>query len=168
MSQGVTTGVFTLGGVLAGGLINYLVTARLEARRGRRSLKATARLVSEEIDRTENILFACSQTGTWLPMQSAPLRMDATMENHQPLLAHELRDNDWHKLRPMLRHFRTIERTHRWGATDRPATPLDMNHFEHGVEQAKEAQQMLDRYPLGRTARTRRWIQERRSTRRDS
>jgi hypothetical protein len=74
MNDAATTGAFTLGGVLAGGLIQYAIAARAEARSDQREMRRAARLVAEEVERAGNIMSACVGTGRWLPMQSAPLR----------------------------------------------------------------------------------------------
>jgi hypothetical protein len=68
MSSVVATGLFTLGGVIVGGLLNFFVMAGIEERRGRRALRTTARIIGEEVATNKGILTATLEVGDWTPM----------------------------------------------------------------------------------------------------
>lgn len=96
-------------------------------------------------------------------LKAEDMRMDDTIEKYQPLLAAELRGDDWHTLRPMLRHFRTIERTHAWGEADRSPVTTGRKPLQPGNAGSGGGREAARPLPArARVARVRAWVLPRR------
>jgi hypothetical protein len=88
----VITGVFTLGGVVAGGLASGTVNFGLARREERRSARAAARLVLEEATQIRYALAAILEHGQWRPIEFVAT---SQWDGFRETLAHHLRSDDW-------------------------------------------------------------------------
>ena len=108
MSAALTTGIFTLFGVLVGGLLNVVTTARADERRGRRALRTTARVVGTELVTNEAILTAIAE-GTWPRADDRVFNFNA-WEHYRHVLAERLPQDDWLLLQDAVRRLHVFER----------------------------------------------------------
>jgi hypothetical protein len=92
MSNAVTTGAFTLGGVVVGGTITGTMTYVLTRRGERRLARAAARLVLEDAFQTGRALNRVLDDGKWYPMDDVTLDQ---WHKHRDTFASELRPEDW-------------------------------------------------------------------------
>ena len=145
VSVALTTGLFTLLGVIVGGCLNYAVTTAIEERRGRRALRTTARIVGEELGTNGAIVTATIEFGRWTPMGNAPLHFDA-WHDYRHVLAERLPDENWDQLRDAMRQLRMMDRVHKLGEPARPFSAADMPHLREARDAAQSAMAMLDRY----------------------
>jgi hypothetical protein len=155
MSTAIATGLFTLGGVIVGGLINYFATSRTEAVRARKQVRTATRLVAEDIQHNLISVGADIEWESWAGSKAFPLKREAWVE-HRGILASELSDEDWDSLRRLQGLTGVLIRS--CDATDSGDTPLDDEAESVHAKYYKQAEQccaMLDRYPLGPMGRLR-------------
>jgi hypothetical protein len=92
MDSAVTTGIFTLGGVVVGGFTSGGVNYTLGRREERRAARAAARLVLEEAIQVRYALAAILEYGRWRPVEFIHTTQ---WDGYRPTLAHHLRHADW-------------------------------------------------------------------------
>ena len=140
--------MFTLGGVIVGGMLNYVATAVLEKRRAAGALITTARIVGEELGTNAAALTALATQRFGLA-QAAPIQFNA-WEHYRHVLAEQLPRNDWTLLRDAIRGMRMIEmERHQSSATPTRSTgPADSKALEEVAASACTAVEMLERYAM--------------------
>jgi hypothetical protein len=158
MSTAVATGLFTLGGVLIGGLVNYFATTRVEAVRARKQLRTAARLVGEEIEANYGSIGINLDSGSWRGTKRFPLEQ-GLWEEHRGILATELEPDDWNLLRSVQRGMNLIVR-HTGDAEDEDATidNIDEWGFKDVRDRVERCLPMLDGYPVGAVGRARNFL----------
>jgi|tagenome__1003787_1003787.scaffolds.fasta_scaffold20948766_5 hypothetical protein len=108
MSAAVTTGLFTLGGVIVGGSLNAVMSYALARRVERREARAAARLVIEELAQIRYALADVRDDGRWRPIDFVTLDQ---WREHRDRLAHHLRPSDW---RCVSAAYVDVERLRAW------------------------------------------------------
>lgn len=137
----MTAAIFGFIGVIIGGVLNALVAVVLERRRAERAQRTSARLAAEEIQSNGQTLWACNETGLWLPMRNHPLRFD-TWEAHAEVLA-GLPYADWATVAQAIRLTLQIDRVHGHGEQTR-LSPMDPAHVQGAVRACELAVGVLE------------------------
>lgn len=137
--------MFALAGVAIGGLLNYLTTTAIEARKGRKAMRTSARIVGEEVSTNLSITTAALEVGDWTPVGNAPFYLNAWPQ-YQHVLAEWLPQDQWATLREAMRHLRTMDRMHKLGGPDRPFTPNDVAHLRALRQELKSTNKLLSSY----------------------
>lgn len=145
MSAATASGVFALAGVVIGGLLNFLVTTAIEARKGRKAIRTSARIVGEEVGTNLSIVTAALEVGDWTPVGNAPFYLNGWL-HHRQALAEGLPRDQWSNLRAAMRHLQTMDRVHKMGGPARPFTPHDVAHLQELKTALASANEMLASY----------------------
>lgn len=133
--------IFGLVGVIIGGVLNAVLAVVLDGRRSAAALTASSRLVAEEIQSNDRTLWACNETGLWLPMRSHPLRF-STWETHAETLA-RLPYYDWVLVGESIRLTSEIDRIH---GQHTQRSPMDPPHVQAAVRACELAVGALERH----------------------
>jgi hypothetical protein len=145
LSAVTASGVFALAGVAIGGLLNYLATAAIEQRRGRKAMRTSARIVGEEVGTNLSITSAALEVGDWTPVGNAAFYLNAWPQYRQAL-AEWLPQDQWTTLCAAMRHLQTMDRVHKLGGPDRLFTPNDVAHLLASKEELESTSKLLSSY----------------------
>jgi hypothetical protein len=138
MDSAVTTGIFTLGGVVVGGFASGWVNYGLGRREERRTARAAARLVLEEATQITHVLAAILEYGRWRPIEFVETNQ---WDGYRSTLAHHLRHADW---RCVVSAYEDLERLLGWvrandvsgdlDDSDRASVTRLRKQMEHAIE----------------------------------
>lgn len=98
IAPAVTTGVFTLGGVLVGGLLNSLVSVRLERRSDRRAVRKALRLFGPQLTGVMWAIDRATQAKEWGKLPEAVGSSLAQWDEYAPVFAENLEWEEWQAL----------------------------------------------------------------------
>lgn len=98
IASALTTGVFTLGGVIVGGLLNSLVSLRLERRSDRRAARKALRLFGPQLTDAMWAIDRAIQAKEWGKLPEAVEGRLAQWDEYAPVFA----ENQWEEWRRFL------------------------------------------------------------------
>jgi hypothetical protein len=102
--------------------------------------------VAEEIQSNGQTLWACNETGLWLPMRNHSLRF-GTWETHAEVLA-RLPYDDWSRVAEAIRLTSQIDRVHGQGEHTH-LSPMDPRQLQDAVRACELAVAALEQHGRG-------------------
>jgi len=142
MGTAVITGLFTLGGVLVGGLANVLFGYFTDRRTARREAKVTGRLLADDLRGHAVELDSAVKLGVWLPAPAGHAALNGWRE-HRALLAAALPRQEWRLLTITFRRISSVGRATAVHRTGDAMNKMDATMIQGAVDYAERSATML-------------------------